>query len=55
MQWTTDHEVRDLRAALAYLRTRPDHDPAGFGLFGVSRGGTTALSWPPPSPTSGAS
>ena len=25
---------------LTYLRTRPDHDPAGFGLFGVSRGGT---------------
>ena len=22
---------------------RPDHDPAGFGLFGVSRGGGTAL------------
>jgi pimeloyl-ACP methyl ester carboxylesterase len=43
MQWTTDREVRDLRAALRYLRTRPDHDPAGFGLFGVSRGGTTAL------------
>ena len=30
-------------AALAYLRSRPDHDPAGFGLFGVSRGGGTAL------------
>ncbi len=43
MQWTSDREVRDLRAALRYLRTRPDHDPAGFGLFGVSRGGTTAL------------
>jgi pimeloyl-ACP methyl ester carboxylesterase len=43
MQWTSDREVRDLRAALAYLRTRPDRDPAGFGLFGVSRGGTTAL------------
>ena len=27
----------------AYLRSRPDRDPAGFGLFGVSRGGTTAL------------
>jgi fermentation-respiration switch protein FrsA (DUF1100 family) len=39
----TDHEVRDLQAALAYLRSRPDHDPAGFGLFGVSRGGSTAL------------
>jgi pimeloyl-ACP methyl ester carboxylesterase len=43
MQWTTDHEVRDLRAALAYLRSRDDRDPAGFGLFGVSRGGTTVL------------
>jgi pimeloyl-ACP methyl ester carboxylesterase len=42
-QWTSDREVSDLRAALHYLRTRPDHDPAGFGLFGVSRGGTTAL------------
>jgi pimeloyl-ACP methyl ester carboxylesterase len=43
MQWTSDREVTDLSAALAYLRSRPDHDPAGFGLFGVSRGGTTAL------------
>ena len=24
LQWVTDHEVRDLRAALAYLRSRPD-------------------------------
>ena len=29
LQWVTDHEVRDLRAALAYLRSRPDRDPAG--------------------------
>ena len=29
--------------ALEVLRSRPDRDPAGFGLFGVSRGGTTAL------------
>ncbi len=43
MQWTTDREVRDLRGALKLLRSRPDRDPAGFGLFGVSRGGTTAL------------
>jgi pimeloyl-ACP methyl ester carboxylesterase len=43
MQWTTDREVRDLRAALETLRLRPDRDPAGFGLFGVSRGGTTSL------------
>jgi pimeloyl-ACP methyl ester carboxylesterase len=50
MQWTTDHEVRDLRAALAYLRTRSDCDSAGFGLFGVSRGGTTALLVAPSEP-----
>jgi uncharacterized protein len=43
LQWATDYEVRDLQAALAYLRQRPDHDPAGFGLVGVSRGGSTAL------------
>jgi len=43
LQWVTTHEVDDLRAAIAYLRTRPDADPAGFGLFGVSRGGGTAL------------
>jgi pimeloyl-ACP methyl ester carboxylesterase len=43
LQWATDHEVSDLSAALDYLRARQDHDPAGFGLFGVSRGGCTAL------------
>jgi pimeloyl-ACP methyl ester carboxylesterase len=43
LQWATDHEVRDLRAALRCLRRRHDHDRAGFGLFGVSRGGSTAL------------
>jgi hypothetical protein len=43
MHWASDREVGDLRAALAYLRSRPDRDPAGYGLFGVSRGGTTAL------------
>src|SRR5208337_4580766 len=43
LQWATDHEVRDLRAALACLRNRPDHDQAGFGLVGVSRGGSTDL------------
>jgi pimeloyl-ACP methyl ester carboxylesterase len=43
LQWVTDHEVRDLRAALAYVRARSDCDPADVGLFGVSRGGSTAL------------
>ena len=43
LQWVSDRELTDLRAALDYLRTRPDRDPAGVGLFGVSRGGGTAL------------
>lgn len=43
LQWVTHHEVDDLRGALAYLRSRPDADKAGFGLFGISRGGGTAL------------
>ena len=43
LQWVTDRELTDLEAALAYLRTRTDADPAGVGLFGVSRGGGTAL------------
>ncbi len=43
LQWVSDRELIDLRAALAYLQTRPDRDPAGVGLFGVSRGGGAAL------------
>jgi alpha-beta hydrolase superfamily lysophospholipase len=43
LQWVSDREVRDLRGALSYLRSRPDRDAAGVGLFGVSRGGGTAL------------
>lgn len=43
LQWVTNHELLDLRAALTYLRSRPDRDPAGVALFGVSRGGGTAL------------
>lgn len=43
LQWVTEHETYDLRAALEYLRSRPDRDAAGFGLFGISRGGGSAL------------
>jgi len=43
LQWVTDHELYDLQGALAYLRSRPDADPAGVGVFGISRGGGTAL------------
>lgn len=38
MQWVTEHEVADTRAALKYLHTRPDADPHGVGLFGISKG-----------------
>ena len=44
LQWASNRETRDLKAALAYLRTRPDADPAGVGLFGISRGGSAAIS-----------
>lgn len=43
LQWLTQHELADLRAALNYVQSRPDADPAGVGLFGVSRGGSAAL------------
>lgn len=43
LQYASNREVDDLRSALAYLRSRPDRDLAGYGLFGVSRGGGTAL------------
>ena len=43
VQWVSNRETRDLKGALAYLRKRPDADPAGVGLFGVSRGGSAAI------------
>lgn len=43
LQWVSDLELVDVRAALAYLRTRQDRDPAGVALVGVSRGGGAAL------------
>ena len=33
----------DLRTAYEYLRNRPDADPRGFGLFGLSKGGSAGL------------
>lgn len=44
LQWASSRETRDLKAALAYLRNRDDADPAGVGLFGISRGGSAAIS-----------
>jgi alpha-beta hydrolase superfamily lysophospholipase len=43
LQWVSDHEVRDLEAALGYLRARGDRDPAGLALYGISKGGGAAL------------
>jgi pimeloyl-ACP methyl ester carboxylesterase len=43
LQWVTDKDVADARAALAYLKDRHDADPRGVGVFGVSKGGSVAL------------
>jgi pimeloyl-ACP methyl ester carboxylesterase len=43
LQWVSDLEVVDLKAALNHLAGRPDHDAAGVGLFGISRGAGAAL------------
>jgi alpha-beta hydrolase superfamily lysophospholipase len=43
LQWLTDYEVEDTRAALTYLKGRPDADPLGVGFFGISKGGAAGL------------
>jgi dipeptidyl aminopeptidase/acylaminoacyl peptidase len=43
LQWITDYEVQDARAALAYLKARPDADPRGVGFFGISKGAGAGL------------
>jgi pimeloyl-ACP methyl ester carboxylesterase len=43
LQWVTDRDVADMQAAIKYLLSRPDADPAGIGVFGISKGGRTAL------------
>jgi pimeloyl-ACP methyl ester carboxylesterase len=43
LQWLTDYEVEDARAALRYLKARPDADPRGVGLFGISKGAGAGL------------
>jgi dienelactone hydrolase len=37
----TDRDVSDMRAAVAYLRSRRDAPAGGIGLFGISKGGST--------------
>jgi uncharacterized protein len=43
MQWVTHKDVADARAAAKYLKSRPDADPRGYGLFGISKGGSVGL------------
>jgi uncharacterized protein len=38
LPWVSDRDLCDARAALAYLKSRPDADPNGIGLFGISKG-----------------
>jgi dipeptidyl aminopeptidase/acylaminoacyl peptidase len=43
LQWATDRDLADLRTAADYLHARPDADPAGIGVFGISKGGSLGL------------
>jgi fermentation-respiration switch protein FrsA (DUF1100 family) len=43
LQWVTEHEIADARAAVGYLRSRPDADPRGIGFFGISKGAGAGL------------
>lgn len=43
LPWLSRHEVTDVRAAIDYLCSRDDADPAGVGLMGVSKGAGAAL------------
>lgn len=43
LQWVTEFELEDFRAAIRYLKSRPDADPRGVGFFGISKGGSAGL------------
>jgi uncharacterized protein len=43
LQWVTDRDVADMRAAVKYVLSRPDADPKGIGVFGISKGGGTGF------------
>lgn len=43
LQWVTDFELVDFQTALAYLKSRPDKDARGIGLFGLSKGASAGL------------
>ena len=40
--WPSHHEVNDLLAAVAYVKTRRDIRRTGVGIFGISRGASLA-------------
>jgi alpha-beta hydrolase superfamily lysophospholipase len=43
MPWVAPNVLADLRAAIDYLMRRPDADPRGVGVFGISRAAGAAL------------
>ena len=43
LQWVTEYEIEDTRAAIRYLRGRADADPNGIGFFGISKGAGAGL------------
>lgn len=43
LHWLTQYELTDVLAAVDYVCSRPDADPNGIGLIGVSRGANAAL------------
>jgi pimeloyl-ACP methyl ester carboxylesterase len=43
LQWVTSYEEEDAKAALEYLKARPDADSRGIGLFGISKGAGAGL------------
>ena len=42
LQWVTDRDVADMKAALGYLRKRKDA-PEGVAVFGISKGASVGL------------
>lgn len=43
LHWPTAHEVEDVRAAIRYIKNRPDLDEMPLGVMGVSRGTIPAM------------
>jgi uncharacterized protein len=43
LQWVTDRDLADFKAAVAYLKRRKDAPADGVGVFGISKGGSVGL------------